>query len=120
MPEGSVETKAEILVVDDDPDISQALLDFLQHDGYRVDVASTGFEALARSKQLPYSAVILDLGLPDVDGLVKDLADGLAEWDAADALGDRLDAISARMACHGSVRSGRVLRIDWICARLSI
>ena len=70
MPIGSVATKVNILVVDDDPDISQALLDFLEHDGYRVDVAATGFEALARSKQLPYSAVILDLGLPDVDGLV--------------------------------------------------
>jgi PAS domain S-box-containing protein len=70
MQDGSIATKADILVVDDDPDISQALLDFLEHDGYRVDVAATGFEALARSKQLPYSAVILDLGLPDVDGLV--------------------------------------------------
>jgi PAS domain S-box-containing protein len=70
MQDSSVATKADILVVDDDPDISQALLDFLEHDGYRVDVAATGFEALARSKQLPYSAVILDLGLPDVDGLV--------------------------------------------------
>jgi PAS domain S-box-containing protein len=70
MQDGSVTTKADILVVDDDPDISQALLDFLEHDGYRVDVAATGFEALARSKRLPYSAVILDIGLPDVDGLV--------------------------------------------------
>jgi PAS domain S-box-containing protein len=70
MQDGSVTTKADILVVDDDPDISQALLDFLEHDGYRVDVAATGFEALARSKRLSYSAVILDIGLPDVDGLV--------------------------------------------------
>jgi DNA mismatch repair protein MutL len=58
------------------------------------------------------------LGQADVDGLVKDLADGLAEWDSADALGDRLDAIIARMACHGSVRSGRVLRIDEMNALL--
>ena len=70
MPNGNVDTKADILVVDDDPDISQALLDFLQYDGYHVDLAATGLEALARSKQLPYSAVILDLGLPDLDGLV--------------------------------------------------
>ncbi|MBI4920790.1 MAG: DNA mismatch repair endonuclease MutL [Devosia nanyangense] len=58
------------------------------------------------------------LGQTDVDGLVKDLADGLAEWDSADALGDRLDAIIARMACHGSVRSGRVLRVDEMNALL--
>ena len=61
---------ADILVVDDDPDISQALMDFLEYDGYRVDLAGTGSEALTRSKQQSYSAVILDLGLPDLDGLV--------------------------------------------------
>ena len=58
------------------------------------------------------------LGQADVDGLVKDLADGLAEWDSTETLGDRLDAIIARMACHGSVRSGRVLRVDEMNALL--
>jgi DNA mismatch repair protein MutL len=58
------------------------------------------------------------LGQADVEGLVSDLADGLAEWDSADALGDRLDAIIARMACHGSVRAGRVLRVDEMNALL--
>jgi DNA mismatch repair protein MutL len=58
------------------------------------------------------------LGQADIDGLVRDLADGLAEWDSADALGDRLDTIIARMACHGSVRSGRVLRVDEMNALL--
>jgi DNA mismatch repair protein MutL len=58
------------------------------------------------------------LGQADIDGLVRDLADGLAEWDSAAALGDRLDAIIARMACHGSVRSGRILRIDEMNALL--
>ncbi len=58
------------------------------------------------------------LGQADIDGLVRDLADGLAEWDSAEALGDRLDTIIARMACHGSVRAGRVLRIDEMNALL--
>jgi DNA mismatch repair protein MutL len=58
------------------------------------------------------------LGQADVSGLVRDLADGLAEWDSAAALGDRLDAIIARMACHGSVRAGRVLRVDEMNALL--
>jgi DNA mismatch repair protein MutL len=58
------------------------------------------------------------LGQADIDGLVKDLADGLAEWESSDALGDRLDAIIARMACHGSVRSGRILRVDEMNALL--
>ena len=58
------------------------------------------------------------LGQADIDGLVKDLADGLAEWESSDALGERLDAIIARMACHGSVRSGRILRVDEMNALL--
>jgi len=58
------------------------------------------------------------LGQADIDGLVKDLVDGLAEWDSSDVLGDRLDAIIARMACHGSVRSGRILRVDEMNALL--
>jgi len=58
------------------------------------------------------------LGQADVDGLIRDLADGLAEWDSSAALGDRMDAIIARMACHGSVRSGRRLRLDEMNALL--
>jgi DNA mismatch repair protein MutL len=58
------------------------------------------------------------LGDADIEGLVRDLADGLAEWDSVAALGDSLDAIIARMACHGSVRAGRVLRIDEMNALL--
>lgn len=58
------------------------------------------------------------LGQADIEGLVRDIADGLAEWDSAAALGDSLDAIIARMACHVSVRSGRVLRVDEMNALL--
>ena len=58
------------------------------------------------------------LGQADVESLVRDIADGLAEWDSTAALGDSLDAIIARMACHGSVRSGRVLRVDEMNALL--
>jgi DNA mismatch repair protein MutL len=58
------------------------------------------------------------MGQADVEGLVRDLADELAEWESAEALGDRLDAIIARMACHGSVRAGRRLRLDEMNALL--
>ena len=58
------------------------------------------------------------LGNTDIAGLVRDLADGLAEWDSAAALTDRMEAIIARMACHGSVRSGRRLRVDEMNALL--
>jgi DNA mismatch repair protein MutL len=58
------------------------------------------------------------LGQTDFIALVKDLADGLAEWDSTAALSDRLEAIIGRMACHGSVRSGRQLRADEMNALL--
>ncbi|MBJ6988294.1 DNA mismatch repair endonuclease MutL [Devosia sp. MC521] len=58
------------------------------------------------------------LGNSDVHGLVQDLADGLAEWESTAALTDRMEEIIARMACHGSVRSGRRLRVDEMNALL--
>jgi DNA mismatch repair protein MutL len=58
------------------------------------------------------------LGEVDAAGLVRDLADEIGENDTTDTLGRRLDAIAARMACHGSVRSGRRLRPDEMNALL--
>jgi DNA mismatch repair protein MutL len=58
------------------------------------------------------------LGQADVHGLVRDLADGLAEIMDLSALSDRLDALVGRMACHGSVRSGRRLRVEEMNALL--
>ena len=51
------------------------------------------------------------LGQGDVVGLVTDLADELAAFDEALSLRERLDHVAATMACHGSVRAGRVLSV---------
>ena len=51
------------------------------------------------------------LGGGDVTGLVTDLADELAAYDQALSLKERLDHVAATMACHGSVRAGRVLSV---------
>jgi DNA mismatch repair protein MutL len=58
------------------------------------------------------------LGDTEVEGLVRDLADELAEMDQTMALSDRLDAVCASMACHGSVRAGRRLTVDEMNALL--
>jgi DNA mismatch repair protein MutL len=50
------------------------------------------------------------LGAVDAQGLVRDLADEIAEWDRATGLKDRLDRLASTMACHGSVRAGRRLK----------
>jgi DNA mismatch repair protein MutL len=58
------------------------------------------------------------LGETDVQRLVRDLADEIADNDTADTLKARLHAIAATMACHGSVRSGRRLKPDEMNALL--
>ncbi|OLP58741.1 DNA mismatch repair protein MutL [Xaviernesmea oryzae] len=58
------------------------------------------------------------LGKVDVPGLIRALADELAEWDTANGLSARLEHVAATMACHGSVRSGRRLRIEEMNALL--
>jgi DNA mismatch repair protein MutL len=51
------------------------------------------------------------LGNGDIKGLVTDLADELAAFDSALSLKERLDLVAATMACHGSVRAGRILSV---------
>ncbi len=51
------------------------------------------------------------LGSGDVCGLVQDLADELAAYDEALSLKERIDLVASTMACHGSVRAGRVLNV---------
>jgi DNA mismatch repair protein MutL len=58
------------------------------------------------------------LGETDVEGLVKDLAAEIAAEGTARNLKDRLEAIASRMACHGSVRSGRRLTAEEMNALL--
>ncbi len=68
-----------ILVVEDDPDLSRQLAEALKDSGYAVDVASDGEEGHFLGDTEPYDAVILDLGLPVIDGvsvLQKWRADG--------------------------------------------
>ncbi len=58
------------------------------------------------------------LGEMDTAGLVRDLADEIAEWDTSDRLNAKLEHVAATMACHGSVRSGRQLRVEEMNALL--
>ncbi|EKE70204.1 DNA mismatch repair endonuclease MutL [Oceanibaculum indicum] len=58
------------------------------------------------------------LGQTDAAGLVRDLADDLAEWDQALTLEDRLAHVCGTMACHGSVRAGRRLNAEEMSALL--
>ena len=68
MPANYDTNPANILSVDDDPDINIALFDLLENEGYSVELASTGAEALDRAKAQHFDAVLLDIRLPDLDG----------------------------------------------------
>ena len=58
------------------------------------------------------------LGEMDASGLIRQLADELAEWDTASGLKNKLEYLAATMACHGSVRSGRRMRPEEMNALL--
>jgi two-component system, OmpR family, KDP operon response regulator KdpE len=70
-----------VLVVDDEPQILRALRINLKVREYHVDVAATGTEALEIAARHPPDLVILDLGLPDLDGV--EVIQGLRGWTKA-------------------------------------
>ena len=58
-----------ILLVEDNERLSEAIKESLYRAGFEVDAVAEGDEALSVMRQQPYDAVILDLGLPDMDGM---------------------------------------------------
>lgn len=58
-----------VLVVDDEPMVRDVLVRYLERDGYRVEVASDGEEALQATKATSFDLLLLDLMLPGRDGV---------------------------------------------------
>jgi two-component system, OmpR family, KDP operon response regulator KdpE len=90
-----------VLVVEDEAGLRRALAINLRARRYEVPVAATGAEALALAARLPPDAVVLDLGLPDMDG--TEVIRGLRGWTQAPIIvlsaragqGDKVDALDA-------------------------
>lgn len=87
-----------VLVVDDDPQIARAIDINLRARGYAVRVARDGAEALVLASRYPPDLVILDLGLPDMDG--TDVIRGLRGWTTVPIMilsgrGDSRDKVEA-------------------------
>ena len=74
----SADTAARVLVVDDEPALRRAVSAALRARDYDVAVAATGGEALDHAVRHPLDLIVLDLGLPDVDGL--EVCRRLREW----------------------------------------
>ncbi len=90
-----------VLVVDDDPQLLRALRITLTANGYEVTTAVDGTSALASAGRQPPEIVVLDLGLPDLDGVT--VVQGLRGWctapiivlSARHAEADKVDALDA-------------------------
>src|ERR1700732_757583 len=90
-----------VLVVEDDEDIAQALQRSLRMEGYEVRCATDGRSALEHGRSFAPDLVILDLGLPEIDGL--EVSRALRADDdvpiltltARDALEARVDGLDA-------------------------
>lgn len=94
--------KMRVLLVEDHRPMRESIVGHLQERGFAVDCVCYGHEALAAAATLPLDAVILDLGLPDIDGMhvLSSLRGShpalptilLTEGDAVD---DRLNGLNA-------------------------
>jgi CheY-like chemotaxis protein len=74
-----------VLVVEDEPGVQELLTKRLRHAGYRVDVAGDGAQGLQRALANPYDVVVLDLGLPRIDGwgLLRQLREDVVARESA-------------------------------------
>jgi len=61
--------KYRILVVDDDESIRNTMKTILEDEGYIVDIAATGSEALTKTDKTTYNIAMLDIRLPDMEGV---------------------------------------------------
>jgi two-component system, OmpR family, KDP operon response regulator KdpE len=90
-----------VLIVEDEPALLRALQINLRARGYEVVTSGTGHDALVEAARRPPAAVLLDLGLPDLDG--TELIHRLREWSAVPVLvlsgrtgsGDKIGALDA-------------------------
>ncbi|UAK23704.1 DNA mismatch repair endonuclease MutL [Sphingomonas nostoxanthinifaciens] len=108
MAEGGV--RAQALLLPEVVEMDEAACDRLEARGPELSEMGLDLERFG-AKAMLVRAVPALLGTGDVQQLVIDLADELAAYDEALSLRERLDGIAATMACHGSVRAGRLLSV---------
>jgi DNA-binding NtrC family response regulator len=106
---------SHILVVDDEADIRGLLKEILSEEGYEVDVAANAAQArAARARQIP-DLVLLDIWMPDVDGITL-----LREWSAAATDGCPVVMMSGHSTVETAVEATRLGAFDFVEKPLSL
>jgi two-component system, OmpR family, response regulator len=102
VPSGAEVIVTRVLVVEDAPKLLGILIRRLQDEGYAVDGAASGTDAVRQALLTAYDAIVLDLRLPDIDGIEVCRRLRAAErWSpilmltARDGLGDRVHGLDA-------------------------
>jgi len=104
-----------ILVVDDEADIRGLLKEILSEEGYEVDVAANAAQARAsRARQVP-DLVLLDIWMPDVDGITL-----LREWNSGSADGCPVVMMSGHGTVETAVEATRLGAFDFVEKPLSL
>ena len=111
----NISSPPHILVVDDEPDIRHLVQEILQDEGYNVEVAEDGETARKAYRQHQPSLILLDIWMPDVDGITL-----LKEWSE----NGNLQAPVIMMSGHGTVETAveatRLGAFDFIEKPLSL
>jgi len=108
-------TQAHILVVDDEPDIRQLVSEILEDEGYRVTVAEDGEAARAAFARRTPDMVLLDIWMPDVDGILL-----LKEWSAGSGLPCPVVVMSGHGSVETAVEATRLGAFDFVQKPISL
>jgi len=108
-------TQTQILVVDDEPDIRQLVQEILEDEGYSVQVAADGESARLAYTQLNPDLVLLDIWMPDVDGISL-----LKEWSSSGELESQVVIMSGHGTLETAVEATRLGAFDFIQKPLSL
>lgn len=104
-----------ILVVDDEPDIRHLLQEILEDEGFQVTVAENGETARLAYRQLQPALILLDIWMPDVDGITL-----LKEWNEEGSLSMPVIMMSGHGNVETAVEATRLGAFDFIEKPLSL
>src|SRR5210317_1540615 len=108
-------SQAQILVVDDEPDIRQLVKEILEDEAYSVEVAKDGESARQIYARQKPDLVLLDIWMPDIDGISL-----LKEWSDNGRLESQVVIMSGHGTLETAVEATRLGAFDFVQKPLSL